>query len=134
MQTPLNETSRAKDYIQPTSTVTAVVTASSEQNAPPAYKPPTQSRKAPSLSMRTPMLQKFRKAPPPPPPTSIIRDEGEFAKSTTAIHFSSSLDAGNLEAGLSEYLIKSPPTYSTARSTSTGSGELAKTLNFRGCT
>lgn len=39
MQTPLNETSRAKDYIQPTSTTTAVTTASPEQIAPPAYKP-----------------------------------------------------------------------------------------------
>lgn len=74
--------------------------------------------------MRTPMLQKFRKAPPPPPPSSILRDEGDFSKSTTAIHFSSSLDAGNLETGLSEYLIKSPPTYSTTRSASTGSGKL----------
>ncbi|VDK34188.1 unnamed protein product [Taenia asiatica] len=127
MQAPLNETSRAKDYIQPTSTITTVVTASPERTAPPAYKPliststTAQSRKAPSLSMRTPMLQKFRKAPPPPPPSSILRDEEDFSKSTTAIHFSSSLDAGNLETGLSEYLIKSPPTYSTARSASTGS-------------
>ncbi|KAM3186494.1 hypothetical protein ACTXT7_004212 [Hymenolepis weldensis] len=73
------------------------------------------SRKAPTL----PMLQKFRKAAPPPPPppplspsmTTPFRDEGEFSKSNLA-HFSTSIDAGNLEAGLSEHLIKSPPTIS----------------------
>lgn len=130
MQTPSNEASRVKDYIQPTS----IATASSEQSAPPACKPivstsaATQiSRKAPSLSMRAPVLQKFRKAPLPPlpPPSSMLHDEGDFTEFTT-IQFSPSLDGGNSEAGLSEYLIKSPPSHSTDRCTSTSSEKPSK--------